>query len=135
MNNMATAQRSEGNGPVQALAGKTFRLAFYWREKRGGAIRNADDYVATVQLKDLHNKKKVILNLEESNAPNAVFFRDSDPETFEQRWLLQLGKSYTSWLPNDLLLEAELTNTGNPDDVEPLVPGLVIKIEPEGVMQ
>lgn len=131
---MAVARETlHGPRVIRAVAGKTLKFNVAWRNPTTGTIIPSSGYTARLQIRDAKNTRRVLLDVTESSAPNAVLSRYTDSETSEERFLIVLGKSYTSWLPEDCSLECELENETNPDDAVPLFT-LLIKVASQEVM-
>ena len=138
---MATSQgSSRGPKVVTAIAGKTLKFNVAWRNPTVngvlGSVIDSSDYTARLQIRDAKNSRRVVLDVEEDTAPDAVLSRyDHTLEDLstEERFLIFLGKSYTSWMPEDCIMECELVNDATPDDVVPLFT-IMIKIAPQEVL-
>lgn len=131
---MAVASETRtGARVIRAIAGKTLKFNVAWRNPTTGTIIPSSDYTARLQIRDAKNTRRVLLDVYESGASNAVLSRYTDITTSEERFLIVLGKSYTSWLPEDCSLECELESDINPDDAVPLFT-LLVKVKPQEVM-
>ena len=138
---MAYAQgTTRGPQVVAGDAGKTLKFSVAWRNPTvngvPGEIVNSDDYTARLQIRDAQNSRRVILDVLESTDPEAVLSRYLHTKadlTTEERFLIFLNKSYTSWMPDNCVFECELVNNDAPDDVVPLFT-LMVKINPQEVI-
>lgn len=134
---MATAREVvRGARVIRARAGKSLRLSFSFvqRDSTGATVFvPVEDYTAHLQIRDTNNSRKVLLDVPETVSPTAPLSRYTDDEE-NTRFLIFLGKTYTSWLPESSLIECELISDNNPDDVVGLF-SLILKMQPEGVTQ
>lgn len=130
---MATASvTSRGPAVVSGVAGKTLKFSAVWKNP-DGSVHDSSGYTAKLQIRDSKHSRRVVLDVEESASPGAVLSRYTQMPENEERFLIILGKSYTTWLPESCILECELTNDINPEDVVPLF-SVMIKLLSEQVM-
>lgn len=138
---MAVAQQVlRGPQVLRAVGGKTLKFNAAWRNPTVGGVRgsviDSSDYTAQLQIRDAQNSRRVLLDVAESGASDAVLSRythTNDDLTTEERFLIVLGKSYTSWFPENIILECELVSDSNPDDAVPLF-SFLVKVSPQEVM-
>lgn len=97
----------------------------YWAPDKTALI-NTTGFTASLQLRSLFGPRRVLLNVDETDTVGV--FQLVEPG----HWRITLSPATTTSLPQRTAFEIELVNDLNPQDRNPLVPGVLL-LDPQVV--